>query len=391
MDIFLTKNEQMVLQILFEKLTSYKKEVTEHKNNLNSVMYSNTNASYSKSAKEVAHLINNLLISINSLEEVLSYDSYILNEENIIALLSFSYKHLKLTDQQLLNTLCYVIKNNMRQDGFEFRQKSFKDAHFSLKKHYFDKQQLDDTLLPLTLEDTKEIDLSLHSLGINKKVIQKLMKLINLNVSSSEIINDNLKQIKKEKNSIYRKEKIRKEETTSITAGIFKVQESEPIFSKKEYFKIINELLEYFSFDFKASNIDKINNSIIISKDIISDDRQICISLLKQAKYDISTINSFLEKTFIYNKRNLNILTFYNEIYEILNYLLNEDYESYFWLEEKLKEINNIMLEMQLADNDTYCFCKELIRTVIEDILEGITIPKMTSYYLKREKKLNIK
>ena len=150
-------------------------------------------------------------------------------------------------------------------------------------------------------------------------------------------------------------------------------------------------MLEYFSFDFKATNIDKINNSITISKDIISDDRQICISLLKQAKYDISTINSFLEKTFIYNKRNLNILTFYNEIYEILNYLLNEDYESYFWLEEKLKEINNIMLEMQLADDDTYCFCKELIRTVIEDILEGITIPKMTSYYLKREKKLNIK
>ena len=173
---------------------------------------------------------------------------------------------------------------------------------------------------------------------------------------------------------------------SAITGGLFKPKEKEPILTKKEYFKINSELLEYFYFDYESRITDKVNNSIVINKDIYADDRKKCITLLKKAKYDVTTIKSFLERALIYNTYNMNILAFYNDIYNILIDLLNEDYDEYSWLEEKIKEINNIIFGMQFTDDNTYRFSKDLIKVIIDDILENITIKKLTSYYLKREK-----
>lgn len=385
MELNFTKDEEKIAYLFLDKIIETRKETMFYKNNANSITYGSVGSRYSKDAKDVSLLINNLLCSLDTLEEVVKSENFLVDNNLLISLVTFSYKHLKLSDKQITDMLFYIMKRNFLQDSFRFLNKDFRNCHFIIKENYFDKQQLDGTVEDFSETNLKQVKLMLDKLGIHKKLVQRIIKTLPSITNIQKI-----EPVQKERNSnksISKKEKSKPiNSTNNITAELYKLKASEPILSKKEYFKINSELLEYFYFDYESRITDKVNNSIMINKEIYASDRKKCISLLKKVKYDISTIKTFLEKAFIYNKCNMNVLAFYNDIYEILINLLTENYVEYSWIEQKLKDINNIILEMQFADDNTYCFCMELIKVIIDEILESVTINKMSSYYLKREK-----
>ena len=333
MDITFTRSEEQIADIYLERINELRKETAFYKNNINSIIYGSTNSKYLKDARDVSVLIDNLISSLDTIEETLKCKDLVVDNNLISSLVSFSYVHLKLSDKQIADMLFYLMKRNHSQHAFKFLKKEFRNAHFILKENFFDKQQIDGTIKDFSRLNLNQVKVALDKIGIEKKISSRIIKTLSLMADTKKTEPINIEQTKKKRKHAPKEKTLSSD--SAITVGLFKPKEKEPILTKKEYFKINSELLEYFYFDYESRITDKVNNSIVINKDIYADDRKKCITLLKKAKYDVTTIKSFLERALIYN---------------------------------------------------TYRFSKDLIKVIIDDILENITIKKLTSYYLKREK-----
>lgn len=388
MKITIEEEKRSALVFLKKKDALYKRALFIKNENNSKKMRCNDKKALNDSKLDV--LYDKVICGLVAVSSVMENDETLITINILSLLLDFAYIDLKFTDKQLTSLLLYSIRRNLEINVLEFFDRYYVNLHNVIKRCFFDKQDTNGMLIDFTCDDVNEIKLALENIDIHKKIKPKIIKTLESMATKLETTVE--ENIVNSTNGLEREKKKKKDYTNlQSISEVFRAKTPEPVLSIKDYFRINNELLEYFSFNYDANSVEELNNSIIIDKPLCATDRMHCIKLMKEAKYEFSTIKTFLEKTYIHNKVYMNTLQFYNEIYEMLFDLLNNENNEYYYLETYLKDINDTMLEMQFADKSTYRFGKELIKSIIDDMLDTIPKEKATTYYLKKAKVLKKK
>lgn len=378
-----TNDENNAVNSFLEKKESLSKKaiIMKSENNSKKMRYNDKRAINDLTLDA---LYDKVIYSLKSVSSVMENNDSLITINILSLLFDFAYIDLKFSDKQLTSLLLYTLRRNLDGDKILFVDKCYANLHKVVKESYFDKQDEEGNLIDFNYEDVSLIKTALKDIDVHKKVKTKIIKTLEEMAVKVEVFPETVNEPKKKYKKAEKKDVINFE---SLTKMFEKKEEEKPILSKKEYYMINNELLEYFSFDDKKTSVQEINNSIMLDKPLCNSERNRCVELLSRAKYEISTIKTFLEKAYSYNKYCMNPLAFYNDIYDLLKELIKNNYDEYYYLEVYIEDINKLILEMNMANKRDYCLKLELIKNMLDEILDMLPQEKINSYYLVKAKK----
>ena len=84
----------------------------------------------------------------------------------------------------------------------------------------------------------------------------------------------------------------------------------------------------------------------------------------------------------------MNPLAFYNDLYDLLIELIQNNPDEYYYFEVYIEDINKLILEMNMTSKKNYSLKLELIKNMLDEMLEIVPQEKIKAYYFNKAKVL---